>query len=1056
MLNRPKLPDVLKRVEDLLTGFEPTELVYLGPQGKWAKNPRQLRDRISNELWFRIWESRHHQADQEQVRNIICPLMRDESSWEITKRIFDTISEATNTARDGLLIIFEVLYHLIEYDAEKSNSQAYVSDWNSAGKGWRARCLQGVEKFASDLRRILPDDAQLDAFREALDLLKQARGSIFGKVSAIIAEEERVRNQIDGLLARPTGAEGRNAPDEVIPEQMDSAIKGLTQIPGSLTRPCLQLLTDPDIDVCSGFPYQASGLLGALKDIRSTETLLNSLRTSDPGHTSLRCNLVYALGNLRQKRALKQLIDVLENPDSIHVPSAESSSGYDQPLSSEKQEAIWALGKLGHDAVEAIPALAKYSQSPHREMRISLAWAIGTIGQGQKSKYDGVDAAIVTTLMHLLAVKDRDIFEEAAVALRKLGLPNFLHTLYLHNFVTTTVLSLKPSSTGLYELSETIFHLLSVKKPVVMAVTGDSGTGKTYFCESIVNGFGGLRANEILYLQRDHPRNMRILNRILGVQWLRGHVDQFYYQDYPLSENEDDPDEFFDAFLRDHSHARLIILDGWRDEPYFHQIVRTFYEKGYLDVLVKFRTSFSTRRINLEERDGSLESVKTHLSLVEEPILEETSFYREGAVLIYNLDNSISSRLNAEEIGEVFQRKKIDGWVDHIRIGEFDKNAKPLSIHRQALSSRWEEASVETQPFSQDEVCDFAVRETTFARILNEDISEEPHLLQVIKLQDLSINRIAFYNQGQIACGCDDGTVGILTGFNNRVFYHRVQNTKVGHLAVVGGNICSVDGQSALRIISFHRNTHAIIGIDHPPICSLTSHRDDRILTGHEDGTVRIWNIPGQQVNILGGLQGSVCAVVVDRRGRVFSGSADGQLRMWDFEAQKVKVFLGQNAPIRTLGLFPDGRVVMATDVGGTPEKGKQIAGVEIKIVDADSGDCEVFGIMDAGPTTALNVYFDGRIILGLTSPAAFGARDSLLVIDPRPGFLHYSALRGHRLKTRDCLTMGPRIVTCGNDGEDEKTLRIWGTERYVQREIEKLALLPESVEKPPHYRTLF
>jgi WD40 repeat protein len=1055
-MNKPEIADLLQATENVLAEFDPSGLVYLDSQGTWVRNPRKFRDRISNELWFRIWEEKRNKGDINQTRSMMYPFIRDESSWNITNRIFRWISSEANTGGDSFLIIFEVLYRLIQYDADKRNGEAYVSDWDSGGKVWRARCLQNAEGFVHDSKQTLKSNSRIENLFKIIDLLQEHKESIFGKVSFIIAEEERVRNHIADLLTRSKSVKEKGLGYDFIHGQVSPAMKGLTKIPGSLTRPCLQLLTDPDLDVSSGLQYEASSILGELKDIRSTEILLNSLQTCDPRHTNLRCNLIYAIGNLQQKGALNHLVNVLENPDSIRVQLGESSSGYDQPLLSEKQEAIWAMGKLGPYAVEAIPALVKYSQSPNREMRISLAWAMGIIGHGQKSKYNGVDAGIVTTLMHLLAVKDSDVFEEAAVALRKLDLPNFLHTLYLHHFTTTTVLSLKPSSTGLYELSETILHLVAIKKPVVMAVTGDSGTGKTYFCESIVNGFGGLQEDEIFYLQRDHPGHMRILNRILGIKWLQGHVDQLYYQDYPLSESEDNPDEFFDNFIKDHPRTRLIILDGWRDEPYFHKIVRTFYEKGYLDVLVKFRTSFSTRRINLEEREGSLENVKTRLSLVEEPVIEETKFYREGAVLIYNLDNSISSRLNAEEIREVFQRRKIDGWVEHIRVGNFEKNVRPLRMYQETLSLRRENTSVEKREIARGKISRFTPHEATFSRSLNENIAREPNLLQIIKLDDLSLNRIAFYTHGQIACGGYDGNVGILTGFNDRVFYYRVHEKKVEQLAVVGGDVCSVDGEGVLGLTSFHKNTVVKMDIGKSPVCSVASHRDGHILSGHSDGTIRIWNIPGRQVKILRGHQGPVCALVVDRRGKIFSGGRDGELRVWNVEDERVQVIVGQEAPISRIGLFPDGRVVMAAEIVAKSENGKYSRGAEIKIVDSESGVCETFRVGDAGAVKAINVYFDGRIILGLTSSTAFGSEGNLIIVDPRPDFMQYKILEGQRLETRDCITMGPRIITCGSEGKSQQTLRIWGTEHYVQMELEKLALMPEFIEKPPYYRTLF
>ena len=79
-----------------------------------------------------------------------------------------------------------------------------------------------------------------------------------------------------------------------------------------------------------------------------------------------------------------------------------------------------------------------------------------------------------------------------------------------------SILGLKPAQRGLNELSETLHYLLRTKKRTVMAVNGDSGTGKTYFCQAIADGFADIRPHEILYLMRDTKRGQKVFNRLLG------------------------------------------------------------------------------------------------------------------------------------------------------------------------------------------------------------------------------------------------------------------------------------------------------------------------------------------------------------------------------------------------------------------------------------------------------------------------------------------------------------------------------------------------------------
>jgi len=677
---------------------------------------------------------------------------------------------------------------------------------------------------------------------------------------------------------------------------------------------------------------------------------------------------------------------------------------------------------------------------------------MGTIGAGQKQTSGGIDATIPIALMNILTGKDVPAFEEATFGLRRLGLPDFLHTLYLRDFKTVPILSLKPSNTGLYELSETLLHLVSVKKPVVMAVTGDSGTGKTYFCNVIARGFGGIEGHEILYLMRDGPEN-GVFDRILGLKWLKANNEARFYENYPVSEDQDQPDAFFEEFLRQNADKKLIILDGWRDEAYFHQVVRKFYEKGHLDVLVRFQTAFSTRRINLEEREGTLERVRMHLPLIETPAMEETRFYQEGAVLIYHLDNSIPSRLTGPEIREVFDRQKVETWGDQIRIGGFARNTTPLAVRRESLAVGSESVSAETEPVSPRGPLSFAPAEESFLRVLNEDVSADPNLLQLIRLRKTEVDRIVFYNHGQLAFCGSDGSVGVLTGFNDRVYETRVHEKSALGIAVVGGDVCSVDSGGELAITSFKRNTVTPVQRRSAPALVVAPFGESSFVTGHADGTVAVWDLGSGSARILTGHRAPVLAVAADRRGRVVSGSEDGQVRVWNPERGRVAVFEAGGAPVRALDVYVDGRVVVAAGRNGE-------ACCRILIVDPESGACDVLDPEVGGGLRALSVYFDGRIMAGLDLRESGGGdrsgSGSLVVLDPRPDFMCYNLLSGHGARTGDCVSMGPRIVTCGSENSGERTLRIWGTATYVAKELGKLRLMPQAMGKPPYYRSLF
>jgi WD40 repeat protein len=1054
-LKLPQLNNLLSQLESTLKNFDPTTLMYADAHGQWLKNPKTLRDRISNELWFKVWEVNRKEQNIDQIKDIMEPFIHDENTWDVTVKL-SKVKLQKETARENLFVIFEILYVLVEHTVNERNSNVYVAEWDTKGKVRKEQYAEKVQKFKQDVQLILGEDTKLKTLFKMIDQLKQKgggtsdviklRGGIFNLVSLIISEEEKVRQWIDEMLTELEHTKEKYETYAIIGEHIDPEMRAITHVPQALLRSCLELLDNPNISVSSGLQFKSTSILGALKDLRCVDSFVRALGRFDFQYTNIRCNIIYALGNLTHKPALKYLIDVLKGPDFVEVYLSSGTQKYNQPLHWEKYEAIWALGKLGVEALEAVPTLMKFVNSRDREIKIALAWTLGTIGKEQRDKFGGIDANIVTALMNLLQANEGKVFEEVACSLKRLDLPDFLHSLYLHTMEAVPILALKPSSTGLYELSETIFHLVSIKTPVVMAVTGDSGTGKTYFCEAIKYGFGGLREDEILYLMRDNPAHLNLFNRMIGIKLLRDYVDPQYYQDYPLTDDADNPDEFFNNFLTQYSNKKLIILDGWMDRVYFYQAIRAFYEKGYLDIIVNFRTTFSTKRINLEEREGLLERVRTCLSYVEEPVIEDTEFYRDGNLLVYNLDNSIPSRLKHEDIREIFARKKVDAWGDVIRIGKFERAAVPLKTKEITVSLHSERIIPEIHGYILKDIQEFSPREASFSRILNEEVRNLPNLLQTIKIPDFTMSRIVFYTHGQIAyCGYD-GSVGILFGLNDRIVYTDTHQCEAIALGVVRDDIYSIDTNGNMKITSFHKNSIMAILHNGAGARSMATKHTGQVITGHEDGTVRVWNIQSRELKVIKAHRGVVRAVALDRHGRVFSGGNDNTVKIWDMTNNTVTT-IDIHASIKMIDTYPGGNVVI--DAESDRENW-------IGILDAKTNVCKKFFISDRAIVNCIRAYFDGRIFASATEYINDRALSTVIVADPLSRPQYYTTIGTHGSDVRDCVTMGPRIISLGTENEHEHTIKIWGAERYVKMEHDKLKLMPSDKAKLPYYSTIF
>jgi PBS lyase HEAT-like repeat len=635
MLPPPGLQDLEEATKNILRGFDTRRFVYLSPAGEWKENPKVLRDRASHELLYEL-SKQESEGLGPALQNTFIPLA-EEKTWPLCLKIWPELAKIADGDRgrrrtpfdngkgmSGFLALFEILVWKIGLETQRLNGECFVPAWDSEALRQKLGCQRRLKVQELILRAAFTPEERA-VFAAALEDIRKSSPPIIDSISKLLAEEEKFNRAIGDLLRRARMAGLGEEALPLIAEKIQPAEGIVTNTSPALVRPCLRLLVEEDLDILSGVPYYASMILSILKDPRSSSGLLKALGACPVINTKIRENIIYALGALGEGRAVEEISKVLEQPDEVLETSGAGEKSY-HPLMEQKEEAIWALGKIGFPSVKKLPQLARYSDHSSLKLKTYLAWTLGEIGKLQKEKLGGVSADVVIALLKLLKTKNKQVFEESVSALKKIGMPEFIHSLYLYHVGAISILGLKPAQRGLYELSETLHYLIRSKKRTIMAVNGDSGTGKTYFCHAIMGGFGDIKPEEVLYLMRDRKRGQKVFNRILGIRWLKKYIEPAYYHDYPLDEERDNPDEYFRQFLAENADKKLILLDGARDSLYFQKVIDYFYFKGELDVEVNFRANFSTRRLNLEEREMALESVKTHLAFLEEPTLEDTLF----------------------------------------------------------------------------------------------------------------------------------------------------------------------------------------------------------------------------------------------------------------------------------------------------------------------------------------------------------------------------------------------------------------------------------------------
>ena len=215
----------------------------------------------------------------------------------------------------------------------------------------------------------------------------------------------------------------------------------------------------------------------------------------------------------------------------------------------------------------------------------------------------------------------------------------------------------------------------------------------------------------------------------------------------------------------------------------------------------------------------------------------------------------------------------------------------------------------------------------------------------------------------------------------------------------------------------------------------LASFSRNRIVSGHEDGSIRVWDVDEKRTVEFQAHGGPVLALAVDHAGRIYSGSADGCLKRWDLETNGVGIIDRPLRQLALLKLYPRDKILAVTQNGVS----------EVGIFDFRQKKMKLMKAGFKGRISGISVYYDGRVIAGLRAgpTGSFPEKENLVMISPAADSDTYMILGGHGRETRNCLTMGPKIITCGVDEGGEHTLRVWGSEFYVKMELSKLSLYP-------------
>ena len=278
-----------------LKDFNQYDFAFIVGNKDWSFGPLTLRERIANELWFRIWENSKKQLFPSSDP-MVQMLFKNTATRNVTWRLHAEYGD--EEILDPALVVLRALSVIVEYSVLQNISSMIIPVWDRDRNVLKIECSERLRILDQEIVKSLNDQVLSEIFSALIRSAGAASDSILPRVIEVLAEEEKLRHELRNILNSTARREKGDDFYMSIGEQSVPSLINITSLGEALLRPCVELLLDTTIDIASGLQYEAAAILGRLQDSRSMTAIIKCLEIYGPEYTNLRCNLIYALGNI--------------------------------------------------------------------------------------------------------------------------------------------------------------------------------------------------------------------------------------------------------------------------------------------------------------------------------------------------------------------------------------------------------------------------------------------------------------------------------------------------------------------------------------------------------------------------------------------------------------------------------------------------------------------------------------------------------------------------------------------------------------------------------------